>query len=117
MSAGSEMVSAVKDESCEPGVCQFIFVVEVSECFFHFLGIQLHQASTVDIKTVDNKASITLRAAHKEHEGVYTIRLRTRNENKEHSAFVYVSGESQHESGFDFNTVPDLCLLLIMWNF
>ncbi|KAM8735526.1 myomesin-3 [Acanthopagrus schlegelii] len=57
-------------------------------------GIQLHQASTVDIKTVDNKASITLRAAHKEHEGVYTIRLRTRDENKEHSAFVYVSDAS-----------------------
>ncbi|XP_073341600.1 myomesin-3 [Pagrus major] len=57
-------------------------------------GIQLHQSSTVDIKTVDNKASITLRAAHKEHEGVYTIRMRTWDETKDHSAFVYVSDAS-----------------------
>lgn len=89
----------------------------LANVFFHSLGIQLHQASTVDIKTVDNKASITLRAAHKEHEGVYTIRLRTWDESKEHSAFVYVSGENQHECGFDFNTVPIFGLLLIIWNF
>ncbi|XP_035528933.1 myomesin-3 [Morone saxatilis] len=57
-------------------------------------GIQLHQSSTVDIKTVDNKASITLKAAHKEHEGVYTARLRTWGEIQEHSAFVYVTDGS-----------------------
>ncbi|XP_045900459.1 myomesin-3 [Micropterus dolomieu] len=57
-------------------------------------GIQLCQSSTVDIKTVDNNASITLRAAHKEHEGVYTARLRTWDEIQEHSAFVYVKDAS-----------------------
>uniref|UniRef100_A0A3P9LA78 Myomesin 3 n=1 Tax=Oryzias latipes TaxID=8090 RepID=A0A3P9LA78_ORYLA len=35
-------------------------------------GVQLHQSSTTDIKTCDNKATITIKAAHKEHEGVYT---------------------------------------------
>ncbi|XP_023271028.1 myomesin-3 [Seriola lalandi dorsalis] len=53
-------------------------------------GIQLHQSSTVEIKSVNNKASITLRAAHKEHEGVYTARLKTWDATQEHSAFVYV---------------------------
>uniref|UniRef100_UPI0037E74D27 myomesin-3 n=1 Tax=Semicossyphus pulcher TaxID=241346 RepID=UPI0037E74D27 len=57
-------------------------------------GIQLHQSSNVDINTVDNKASITLRAAHKEYEGVYTARLRTYDEIQEHSAFVYVQDAS-----------------------
>lgn len=68
--------------------------------FFCSLGVQLHQSSAVDIKTVDNMASITLKAAHKEHEGVYTARLRTWDEIQEHSAFVYVKGEDQHERGF-----------------
>ncbi|XP_041798194.1 myomesin-3 [Chelmon rostratus] len=57
-------------------------------------GIQLHQSSTVDIKTVDNKASITLRAAYKEHEGIYTARLRTWDGIQEHSAFVYIKDAS-----------------------
>lgn len=65
--------------------------------FFHFPGIQLHQSSNVDIKMVDNKASITLRAAHKEHEGVYTAKLKTWDGIQEHSAFVYVKGEDQHK--------------------
>lgn len=62
----------------------------------HFLkilpGIQLHQSNNVDIKMGDNKASITLKAAHKEHEGVYTARLRMGDGIQEHSAFVYVKG-------------------------
>uniref|UniRef100_A0A4W6BZW8 Myomesin 3 n=1 Tax=Lates calcarifer TaxID=8187 RepID=A0A4W6BZW8_LATCA len=62
--------------------------------FFHFPGIQLHQSSNVDIKMVDNKASITLRAAHKEHEGVYTAKLKTWDGIQEHSAFVYVKDAS-----------------------
>nr|XP_046254368.1 myomesin-3 [Scatophagus argus]XP_046254370.1 myomesin-3 [Scatophagus argus] len=57
-------------------------------------GIQLYQSSTVDIKTVDNKASITLKTAHKEHEGVYTAQLRTWDHVQEHSAFVYVKDAS-----------------------
>ncbi|KAG7474146.1 hypothetical protein JOB18_002672 [Solea senegalensis] len=57
-------------------------------------GKQLHQSSTVDIHTVDNNASFTLRPAHKEHEGVYTIRLKTFDVTQEHSAFVYVKDAS-----------------------
>ncbi|XP_041844433.1 myomesin-3 [Melanotaenia boesemani] len=53
-------------------------------------GIQLHQSSSVEIKTIDNKATITLRAAHKEDEGVYTARLRTWDGIQEHKAFLYV---------------------------
>lgn len=58
----------------------------------------------MDVKTVDNKTSITLRAAHKEHEGVYTAQLKTRDGIQEHSAFVYVKGEDQHE-GFLFKFI------------
>ncbi|XP_029306718.1 LOW QUALITY PROTEIN: myomesin-3 [Cottoperca gobio] len=57
-------------------------------------GIQLHPSSTVDIKTVDKKASITIKAAYKELEGVYTARLRSWDEIQEHSAFVYVEDAS-----------------------
>ncbi|XP_010786911.1 myomesin-3-like [Notothenia coriiceps] len=53
-------------------------------------GIQLHPSNTVDIKTADDNASITFKAAHKELEGVYTIQLRTCDEIQEHSAFVYI---------------------------
>lgn len=54
-------------------------------------GVQLHQSSAVDVKTADNKASITLKAAHKEHEGVYTARLRTWEDIQERSSFIYVN--------------------------
>ncbi|KAL7394101.1 hypothetical protein ABVT39_020649 [Epinephelus coioides] len=57
-------------------------------------GVQLHPSNNVDIQTVDNKASITLRAAYKEHEGVYSVQLRTWDDIKEHSAFVYVKDAS-----------------------
>uniref|UniRef100_A0A8D2ZNG6 Myomesin 3 n=1 Tax=Scophthalmus maximus TaxID=52904 RepID=A0A8D2ZNG6_SCOMX len=57
-------------------------------------GVQLHQSSAVDIKAVDNEASITLRAAHKEHEGVYMARLKTWDTIQEHSAFVYITDAS-----------------------
>ncbi|KAM7421303.1 hypothetical protein PAMA_015448 [Pampus argenteus] len=53
-------------------------------------GIQLNQSSVVDIKTTDNAASITLSAVHKEHEGIYTVRLSTCDGIQEHSAYVYV---------------------------
>ncbi|XP_042346235.1 myomesin-3 [Plectropomus leopardus] len=57
-------------------------------------GVQLHPSNNVDIKTADNKAAITLKAAHKEHEGIYTAQLRTWDDIKEHSAFVYVTDGS-----------------------
>ena len=57
-------------------------------------GIQLHQSSNVDIKTFDNKATIVLQTAQKEHEGFYTARLRTWDGIQEHKAFVYVKGEN-----------------------
>ncbi|XP_068997823.1 myomesin-3 isoform X1 [Embiotoca jacksoni] len=57
-------------------------------------GIQLHQSSNVDMQTSDNKVTITLQAANKEHEGVYTARLRTWDGFQEHSAFVYVTDDS-----------------------
>ncbi|XP_030606297.1 myomesin-3-like [Archocentrus centrarchus] len=57
-------------------------------------GMQLHQSSNVEIQTFDTKAIITLRAAHKEHEGLYTARLRTMDGVQEHSAFVYLTDAS-----------------------
>ncbi|XP_030015067.1 myomesin-3 [Sphaeramia orbicularis] len=57
-------------------------------------GIQLHPSHTVDMKTTNDKASITLGAVYKEHEGVYTVQLRTHDGIKEHSAFVYVTDAS-----------------------
>ncbi|CAF94170.1 unnamed protein product, partial [Tetraodon nigroviridis] len=54
-------------------------------------GIQLYPSSTVEIKTADHMTSITLKAAHKEHEGFYTVRLKTWNE-VEHSAYIFVKG-------------------------
>ncbi|KAF7648754.1 hypothetical protein LDENG_00152440 [Lucifuga dentata] len=57
-------------------------------------GIQLHPSTTVDINTTSKKSSITLKAVHKEHEGVYSVRLKTRDRVQEHSAFVYVKDAS-----------------------
>ncbi|XP_062255192.1 myomesin-3 [Platichthys flesus] len=57
-------------------------------------GVQLHQSNNVDIRTVDNEASITLKAAHKEHEGVYTVQLKTWESSEEHRAFVYITDAS-----------------------
>lgn len=62
--------------------------------YIHFLGIQLYPSSTVEIQTADHMTSITLRAVHKEHEGFYTVRLKTWNE-VEHSAYIFVKGKSQ----------------------
>ncbi|XP_028281957.1 myomesin-3 isoform X2 [Parambassis ranga] len=57
-------------------------------------GICLHRSSNVDIKTLDAKATITITAAHKEHEGLYTARLRTFEGVQEHCAFVYIKDAS-----------------------
>lgn len=48
----------------------------------------------MEIKTIDHMASITLRAVHKEHEGFYTVRLKTWNE-VEHTAYIYVKGKTE----------------------
>lgn len=63
-------------------------------CHCLYLGVQLHPSSTVEVNTADHVTSITLRAAHKEHEGFYSVRLKTWNE-VEHSAYVYVRGRSE----------------------
>lgn len=41
---------------------------------------------------------MTLKAAYKEHEGVYTAKLKTWDGIQEHSAFVYVRGEYKEEN-------------------
>uniref|UniRef100_A0AAX7TIW4 Myomesin 3 n=1 Tax=Astatotilapia calliptera TaxID=8154 RepID=A0AAX7TIW4_ASTCA len=69
-------------------------ILDFLACFFYFPGVQLHQSSNVEIKTFDTKAVITLRAAHKEDEGLYTARLRTTDGIQEHSAFVYLTDAS-----------------------
>ncbi|XP_012730505.2 myomesin-3 [Fundulus heteroclitus] len=57
-------------------------------------GVQLQQSNNVDMKTFDDKAVITMMAAHKENEGVYSARLRTRDGYEERRAFVYVKDAS-----------------------
>ncbi|XP_077431645.1 myomesin-3 isoform X2 [Vanacampus margaritifer] len=57
-------------------------------------GTQLLQSGSVDMKTTNNTASITLSAVYKEHEGVYTVRLKTRDGILESSAYVYVEDAS-----------------------
>ncbi|XP_034030002.1 myomesin-3 [Thalassophryne amazonica] len=57
-------------------------------------GVQLHQSNTVEIQTTDKQASITLNAVYKEYEGVYTVRVKTRDGVQEHSTFVYVRDAS-----------------------
>ncbi|XP_061631446.1 myomesin-3 isoform X1 [Phyllopteryx taeniolatus] len=57
-------------------------------------GTQLLQSCAVDMTTTNNTASITLSAAYKEHEGVYTVRLKTWDGILESSAYVYVEDAS-----------------------
>lgn len=56
-------------------------------------GVQLLPSSNVDVRTSGSESSITVKAAHKECEGVYTVRLRTGHHVQEHGAYVYVKGE------------------------
>uniref|UniRef100_A0A3B3Z9D9 Uncharacterized protein n=1 Tax=Periophthalmus magnuspinnatus TaxID=409849 RepID=A0A3B3Z9D9_9GOBI len=53
-------------------------------------GVQLEPSKTVAMKTDSDLATLTLEPMHKEHEGLYTVQLRTRSGTQEHSAFVYV---------------------------
>ncbi|XP_029958269.1 myomesin-3 isoform X1 [Salarias fasciatus] len=57
-------------------------------------GVPLLPSSNVKINTCDDISTITLNAAYKEHEGVYTARLTTWDGEEEHSAFVYVTDAS-----------------------
>ncbi|XP_055359313.1 myomesin-3 isoform X2 [Betta splendens] len=57
-------------------------------------GVQLHQSDNVDVTEGDGVACVKLKAAHKEHEGVYAARLRTRAGVQERAAFVYVQDAS-----------------------
>lgn len=86
-SAGSKMVGPIKDAF---QVRQIGFTRSLCLCP---PGVQLLPSTTVDLKTCGGESSITVRAAHKEHEGVYTVRLRTGDHVQEHSAYVYVKGE------------------------
>ncbi|XP_061145859.1 myomesin-3 [Syngnathus typhle] len=53
-------------------------------------GTPLLQSGAVDMKTTNNEASITINTVYKEHEGVYTVRLKTLDGILESSAYVYV---------------------------
>ncbi|XP_055020131.1 myomesin-3 isoform X2 [Boleophthalmus pectinirostris] len=53
-------------------------------------GVQLEPSKTVNMKTDSNLATLILEPMHKEHEGVYTVHLRTRSGIQERSTFVYV---------------------------
>ncbi|KAM8846165.1 myomesin-3 isoform 1-T1 [Synchiropus picturatus] len=62
-------------------------------------GLQLHQSSMVNIETTDDMTTITLSAVYKEHEGVYTVRLKTWDGTEESSAYVYVRDASAAVAG------------------
>lgn len=53
-------------------------------------GLVLRQSSRVELQTGLRSASLTLKRVHKEHEGLYSVRLRTWDGTVEHSAYVYV---------------------------
>lgn len=55
--------------------------------------------------TADHMTSITLRAVHKEHEGFYTVRLKTWNE-VEHSAYIFVKGKSKVQNKWSQHHQP-----------
>ncbi|XP_065155076.1 myomesin-3 isoform X2 [Paramisgurnus dabryanus] len=57
-------------------------------------GKALQRCSRVEIQTDLRSSSLTLKWVQKEHEGLYSIRLRTWDGSVEHSAFVYVKDAS-----------------------
>ncbi len=56
-------------------------------------GRVLRQSSRVELQTGLRSASLTLNRVHKEHEGLYSVRLRTWDGTVEHSAYIYVKGQ------------------------
>ncbi|XP_062842071.1 myomesin-3 [Trichomycterus rosablanca] len=53
-------------------------------------GVRLRASSRLDVLTTPRSTTLALKGAHKEHEGRYIVRLRTRDGVAEHSAYVYV---------------------------
>ncbi|XP_076868595.1 myomesin-3 [Brachyhypopomus gauderio] len=57
-------------------------------------GLPLRPSVRVDLQTARCSTTLTLKGAHKEHEGLYSVRLRTWDGTREHCAFVYVKDGS-----------------------
>ncbi|XP_066534268.1 myomesin-3 [Hoplias malabaricus] len=57
---------------------------------WHRDGELLQSSGRVEVRTALTSSTLTVRGVHKEHEGLYTVRLLTRDGTKDHSAFVYV---------------------------
>ncbi|XP_072548583.1 myomesin-3 [Salminus brasiliensis] len=53
-------------------------------------GEPLRPSSRVEVRTALRSTTLTLKGVHKEHEGLYSVRLQTWDGTKEHAAFVYV---------------------------
>ncbi|XP_017309001.1 myomesin-3 [Ictalurus punctatus] len=53
-------------------------------------GVPLRTSGRLGIHTALRSSTLSLKGMHKEHEGLYTVRLRTRDGITEHSAYVYV---------------------------
>ncbi|KAL4657592.1 myomesin-3 [Arapaima gigas] len=53
-------------------------------------GVPLCESTKVMVQTALQSTSLTLKSIQKEHEGVYTVRLRTQERTEEHSAYIYV---------------------------
>ncbi|KAL2084759.1 hypothetical protein ACEWY4_020277 [Coilia grayii] len=53
-------------------------------------GVQLKPSSHLELQTALTSTSLCLRVVHKEHEGLYKVRLRTCEGYTEHSAYVFV---------------------------
>ncbi|KAK3515072.1 hypothetical protein QTP70_006038 [Hemibagrus guttatus] len=52
--------------------------------------VPLRASARLDIHTALRSSTLSLKGTHKEHEGLYSVRLRTRDGITEHSAYVYV---------------------------
>lgn len=78
-------------------------------------GVQLLPSPTVDLKTCGGQSSITVKVAHKENEGVYTVRLRTGDHVQEHSAYVYVKGERKVGAQRFCDVTEGSCLRTSLW--
>ncbi|KAK3540906.1 hypothetical protein QTP86_004170 [Hemibagrus guttatus] len=52
--------------------------------------VPLRASTRLDIHTALRSSTLSLKGTHKEHEGLYSVRLRTRDGITEHSAYVYV---------------------------
>ncbi|XP_030637314.1 myomesin-3 [Chanos chanos] len=72
-------------------------------------GVQLRQSSRVEVQTALRSTSLTLRGVHKEHEGVYSVRLRTWDGVTEHSAYIYVRDGSAAVLGGPGSPLHVLC--------